>query len=351
VAAAAVLAAAGCKAVRAGAEPASAPSMAQRDSAAPEKRILRITGMVQAVKSRSIRVPQLSGQSSRLTLVRLIPNGSKVNEGDLLAEFDRTELIDQERDAAARLQDLQHQLAEKRAEVNSDQARRASTLGETQADLEKALIQLKKGPVLSEIERLKAEARASGARARAESLRKSDAARRKTEEAAVGILELKVKRQAVVLERVRSNMGRLEIRAPQDGMIALENSWRSGSMGPPQEGDQMWPGQALVRIFDPSAMVVDAMVNEPDIAAAGKAVTAKVFVDAYPSLVLDAVLEASSPVATAALESPVRTFNARFRIKQQDLRLLPDLSASLEVPLGSRAALAEAESAQAGASR
>lgn len=347
----AALAAVGCRGARAGSEPPAALPPVQKDRAAPEKRILRITGIVQAVKSRSIRVPQLSGQSSRLTLVRLIPNGSKVNEGDLLAEFDRTDLLDQERDAAARLQDLQHQLAEKRAQVNSDQARRASALGEALADLDKALIQLKKGPVLSDIERMKAEARATGSRQRVESLKKSDAARRKAEEAAVGILELKVKRQTVVLERVRSNMARLEIRAPQNGMVALENSWRSGSMGPPQEGDQMWAGQALVRIFDPTAMVVDAMVNEPDIAAAGKAVTAKVFVDAYPSLVLDATLETSSPVATAALESPVRTFNTRFRIQQQDSRLLPDLSASLEVPLGERAAPPAAGSTPEGAAR
>lgn len=125
----AALAAVGCRGARAGSEPPAALPPVQKDRAAPEKRILRITGIVQAVKSRSIRVPQLSGQSSRLTLVRLIPNGSKVNEGDLLAEFDRTDLLDQERDAAARLQDLQHQLAEKRAQVNSDQARRASALG------------------------------------------------------------------------------------------------------------------------------------------------------------------------------------------------------------------------------
>ena len=55
--------------------------------------------------------------------------------------------------------------------------------------------------------------------------------------------------------------------------------------------------------------------------------------DAYPDVVFDAILESSSPVAAAGLDSPVRTFTTRFRIQQQDPRLLPDLSASLEISL------------------
>ena len=39
------------------------------------------------------------------------------------------------------------------------------------------------------------------------------------------------------------------------------------SMGKPQEGDQLFTGQPLVRIFDPSQMVVDTVVGEPDGAA------------------------------------------------------------------------------------
>jgi len=35
-------------------------------------------------------VPQIVGQNGRLTLTRLIPNGTKVKEGDVIAEFDPT---------------------------------------------------------------------------------------------------------------------------------------------------------------------------------------------------------------------------------------------------------------------
>src|SRR5258708_1038019 len=45
----------------------------------------------------------------------------------------------------------------------------------------------------------------------------------------------------------RTNLERRVIKAPHPGMIALENPWRKGSMGPPQEGDMLSPGQAVLR--------------------------------------------------------------------------------------------------------
>ncbi len=76
------------------------------------------------------------------------------------------------------------------------------------------------------------------------------------------------------------------------------------------------------------------MVNEPDVVALSTQAKANVYLDAYPDAAFTAVLESASPVATAALNTPVRTFAARFRVEQQDSRLLPDLSAALEIVTG-----------------
>jgi HlyD family secretion protein len=305
---------------------------ASSGSPGSEKDVLRVTGVVQALNAKSIRVPQISAQSSRVTLVHLIPNGRRVEKDDVLVEFDRTTLLDEAVEVEARIQDLGHQIEEKQAQSRNEAAKRTSQIREAEADLQKALLQLRKGPVLSEIDRLKNEERAVSAKARVESLRKSDAARQLAEAASVEVLELKRQRQQVTLERIRSNLDRLVIRAPQGGMIAHENTWRSGSMGPPQEGDQMWPGQPVLRIFDPSSMVVDASVNEPDLSALQPAARAVLYLDAYPGADFEAELVSASPVATAGLDSPVRTFSARFRVISSDPRLLPDLSAALELP-------------------
>ena len=102
-------------------------------------------------------------------------------------------------------------------------------------------------------------------------------------------------------------------------------------MGHPREGDLLWPGQPLLKIFDPSEMIIDAQVGEPDNARLRPGIKARVQLDAYPGLAFEAVFESASPVATTALGSPVKNFRARFRILSSDPRLLPDLSAAVLV--------------------
>jgi biotin carboxyl carrier protein len=313
---------------------AAAPPAPRQPGATPEIPVVRASGVVQAVRSFSIRVPQLSqitGQGGRQTVTALIKNGAPVKTGDPLVEFDRTAMLDQEIEAKAKLGELGHQLEERQAQIRSDSAKRVAQLREAEAELNRANLQLKKGPILSEIDRLKNEAKATSATAQVASLKRSSALREKAEQAALQILTLKRQRQQVMLERIQSNLQKLVILAPQDGMVAIESIWRQGSRGPVQEGDQVWPGLPLLRIFDPSEMYVETLLSEADYRHLGNAARASVYLDAYPSAKFESEMDTSSLVATSGLESPVRSFLVRFRIVGQDNRLLPDLSASIEI--------------------
>ncbi len=294
--------------------------------------LVRITGLVRAVRVYSIQVPQIAGvQGNRVTLVTLVPNGTTVKQGDTLAEFDDTKQLDDALEAQAKFDDLDHQVSQKAAQNRSDAALRLEALKQSEVDFGKAEIQLKKGPILNEIDRIKNEARAESAQALVKSLQKSHAARMRAEAAALRVLELQRDRQKVALERAKSNAEKLIIKAPLNGMVALENIWKGGSMGHAQEGDQLWGGQSLLKIFDPSEMVVDSQVGEPDGARLKPGLHAKVRLDAYPDMELDAEFVNSSPVAVTALGSPVKNFNARFRLLKADPRLLPDLSAAVNI--------------------
>jgi hypothetical protein len=107
-------------------------------------------------------------------------------------------------------------------------------------------------------------------------------------------------------------------------------------MGNAQEGDQLWQGQSLLKIFDPSQMEVQALLGEPDGAVLTPTTTALVSLDAYPEAVFRARFHSASPVATAALGSPIKNFPARFRIEQSDPRLLPDISAAVVIQVDVR---------------
>jgi multidrug resistance efflux pump len=300
-------------------------------AARPQAEVSRVTGTVQAVRSFAVQAPQISHSSGRMVLVKLVPNGTRVSEGDTLVEFDRVEVQDIARDLQAKFEDLSHQIEQKKAENRSEAAKRSAELREAEAELAKAEIQLRKGPILSDIEREKAQVRQATAKMRVESLTKSHALRDKAEAAALRVLELQRDRQKVGLERAERNLERMLIKAPMAGMVALENIYRSGSMGPPQEGDQVYRGQTLLRIFDPSSMVVNAMVNQADGARLKPGTRASVTLDAYPARPFAAELEFVSPVAAASLDTPIKTFAARFKLLESDPHLLPDLSAAVDI--------------------
>ena len=273
-------------------EAASTPSTSQSPDA---EREIRVTGVVQAVHSSKILVPQLTGSFSQMTLTRIIANGSRVEEGDVIATFDATTQLDAARDAAARMDDLGHQADQKRAQNRADVEKRTTDLRQAEADLAKAEIELRKGPTLGRIDKLQNEERARIGKLRVENIKKTMALREQADLASLRILELQRDRQKVAMERAQSNINKLKMVAPLAGMVAQENLSRGNSMGHAQEGDQLYRGQALVSIFDPTEMLVRCMVGEPDIAAVIPGSKAKVYLDAYPDLVLPAHVEFVQP--------------------------------------------------------
>lgn len=295
-----------------------------------QKREVRITGIVQAVHSSKVLVPQIAGNYSRMTLTHIIANGTQVQAGDPIASFDATAQMDAARDAQAKFDDLGHQADQKRAQNRADREKRATDLLQAEADLAKAEIDLRKGPVLGEIEKLQDEEKARIARLHVESLKKSNALHDQADDANLRYMELQRDRQKVAMERAQANIEKLEVKAPLAGMAAQENLSRgNNSFGHAQEGDQLWRGQPLVSIFDPTEMMVRCDVGEPDIRDVFPGGKAQVYLDAYPDLVFPAHVEFVSPVAAAGVGSPIKTFVAIIRIDKTDPRLLPDLSAAI----------------------
>jgi HlyD family secretion protein len=307
------------------------PAVLSAPPAPIHNRPLRTLGTIAAQRSVTIQVPRISGQGGMLTLTQLIPNGSTVKQGDILAEFDSTAQMKTERDAQAKFDDLSHQVDQKIAEDHSNSAKRESDLAQAQADLEKAKLEIRKGPVLSDLDQLKNAEKLRDAEAHVKSLHRSDQFHDDAEKAEIQVLILQRDRQKLTLARLKNDFDKLAIHAPLNGMIALDNMWKNNSMGHAQEGDQLYPGNPLLRIFDPASMVLQLSVNEADGAALRPGSKALVYLDAYPGMTFTAHFDSASPVAASALASPLKTFAARYILETKDAHLLPDLTAAADI--------------------
>jgi len=306
----------------------------------PPPHSVRATGIIRAVRSQTVLVPRIEGLGGNLTLATLAENGALVSPGDSLATFDRANEIKLLLEAQTKFDDLGHQIEQKRALNNSNAEKRIADLQQAQADLKKAEIESRKGPVLSAIDQEKNQVKLEDARAHVASLERSSHFRETGEAAELRILELQRDRQQVAVTRQTRNSELLTVKAPIRGMVALENIWRNNSMGHAQEGDQLWPGSPLLKLFDPTAMAVEVAVGEPDGAVLVSGARATVHLDAFPELTVTAHFESASPVATSPLGTSMKTFSAVFVIDQTDPRLLPDLSAAVDIEVPATQAVA-----------
>jgi len=310
------------------AEPATETVAPERDG--PRSRTVRLTGALEAVRSTRVVVPALSGPTPTMTLTRLVANGARVEAGQVVAEFDPLEQADQARQSAASYESLSFQVRQKAADNATNAEKRRTELEQAEADLEKALLEVSKAPVLSDTEATKNEFLASKARAQVESLKRKQPDEERVDRASLRNLELQRDRQQAAYERAQANLEKLQVLAPIGGMVAHTTRYTGNQTVRPQEGDQMNRNTSIMSIFDPGQMLVRATVPEPDGALLQPGLEVMVLVDAYPDLALQGHLESASPVAAAPiLGGGVKGFRAVFRIDEADPRLMPDLSAAV----------------------
>jgi HlyD family secretion protein len=89
-----------------------------------------------------------------------------------------------------------------------------------------------------------------------------------------------------------------------------------------------------MQVVDPSKMEVRAPVNQQDFLSLAVGQAARVHLDAYPQLMFMGKLEEMAPIGRDGdFSSKLRTFAVVFSISGSDPKLMPDLSAAVDVDL------------------
>jgi multidrug resistance efflux pump len=296
---------------------------------------LRLKGMTEAVEKRAIQVPMLAGErSGTLTIVKLTPAGTLVKRGDMLVEFDRQAQMRDFIDKQAANDDL---ISKVTAAEQAEEAARAKDQTEMKAaedDLGKAQLEMQKVEILSRIDAEKAQENLEEAKATLAQLQQTFELKRKAAQASIRILQIQLERNRETMVHAQANAALLDVRSPLDGIVVLNTIWKQGSMGEVQEGDQVRSGVAFMQVVDPERMEVQIPVNQEDLLSLKIGEGATVRLDAYPGLVFQGRLENIGPMGRSGDFSPkVRTFSAVFSIVGHDPRLMPDLSAAVDVDL------------------
>jgi len=294
---------------------------------------LLLKGKTQATVARAIQAPMLAGQQvGTLTITKLIRSGTRVKKGDILAEFDRQAQIRDSIDKLAASSELNNQVIEAKAKEDAARAKDETEIKQAENSLGKAELEMQKVELLSRIDAEKAQEDLDEAQATLKQLKETFDLKRKAAAASIRILEIQRDRTRETMLHAQANAELMQVHAPIDGIVVFNTIWKQGNMGEVQEGDQVRPGIPFMQVVDPLGMEVKVPVNQEDLLGLRVGQSGRVHLDAYSDLVFPAVLESIDPMGQKGDFSPkLRHFSATFSIHGSDLRLMPDLSAAVEV--------------------
>ena len=300
--------------------------------------VLRLNGTTQASRSFVVLAPRLEGaQVGSMVITKLIRAGTHVKKDAILVEFDPQAQTKDYLDKKSTYENLIGQVAQKQAEEDIARAKDDTAMKQAEDELQRAQLELQRNEVVSRIDAEKNQEALDEAQASLKQLKQTYELKRAASASTIRIQEIQRDRALEAMRYAQGNAARMVVHSPMEGVVVHNTIWLGGRMGTVQQGDQVRPGVPFLQVVDPSQMEVRVELNQVDLLKVHPGQRAEMHLDAYPGMTLPAVLEELSPLGhPGQFAEAVRSFAARFSVQGTDPRLLPDLSAALDVDLGSQ---------------
>lgn len=277
------------------------------------------TGEIEASSSISISVPRV--QTGGLTIFWLVKDGTIVEEGDTLVEFDASELLQQLEEADFTVEAALHEMAASVLRGGDSTATVVTDHAIADMELDKVHTQAPRDPDLfskHEIREGELDVDLSTARV-TEYAGKIDASGQ-IEAVTTRILVIDRKKQEARREQLTESIGSLKVLAPRGGMVLLQKDPAGNSV---MVGETRWPGFVLMTMPDTSSMKARVQILEADAGMVKAGQPATVVVDSHPHEVFAATVERIDAIARPLdKDSPVKYFETVLRIDDVDAEVL-----------------------------
>jgi multidrug efflux pump subunit AcrA (membrane-fusion protein) len=273
------------------------------------------SGEVKARRSVTVSAPTVG---EKLVITRLIPEGTFVKKGDVLVEFDTTDLLE-------RLRSAERELVAAQAELELTEAKNSLREKELLEEIRKKKLGLMQAEGGSPV----------GTENAGQELELAEAryyTELKVMEAEVVKTETNIARSEERLASARKSLGELTVRAPIDGLVIHEKVWRSGRQVKVQEGDSPWPMQPILSLPDLSTLYVATDVDEIDISRIGEGQKCLLTLEAYPDTAFGGgVGNVGNLARTKYYGSGPNVFDVQVDLDEIDPRFRPGMNAKVDV--------------------
>jgi HlyD family secretion protein len=280
------------------------------------------------------------GGDFSLVLLTLGKAGSHVKVGDIVGQFDpqnQMQRLDDYKDSVIR---LENSIKKMIANLAATKEAHDQSIRTAKADWDRAILDLKTVEVRSAIDAEKYKLAVEEAELKYKQLLAESALVDESQRAAIRSSELNREQSKIEMQRAQTNVERMTVKAPIDGILVMGNLVLNGELRQIREGDQVAAGQPFMSIVDPTSMVLDATVNQVDAERLRLGMRAGIRLDAYPDMALPGSLIGIGAMSKTSTfrASYVGEIPIRVKIDKLDPRVIPDLTGSAEIVLQSETA-------------
>jgi len=298
---------------------AAGPDLSRIPTAVVQRGDVRVT-IVESGELRAEQQATISATNDK-QIIWLVPEGTWVKEGDLLIRFESQK----------------YEIAKGTAE---------SALAVARADLSKAIGQLEAQKVAQEKARLEYESLPELAAKGYVNRSELDSARlghqelqasTRSFEAAVEAARANVQRAESDVEQQQRKLTESTVLAPRNGVVVYATTGDAGNRRKISVGVTPFEGMELMYLPDPSSMRVDAEISEFDLARVRVGSPVELRLDAYPDVVFHGEVASIASLARQKISKVtgqpigVKVFDVAIRVTDQDERLKPGLSTTVEI--------------------
>jgi len=275
--------------------------------------VLQFRGELKSMKSVTITAPADAGD---LQILKLAADGTHVNAGDVVAEFDPSKTQHDLAQDQSILKSAQAEIDQVRAQGRLTEEQDTTAVTKAKYDVEVAKLDASKSEIVSKIEGAEANLKLSDAEQalhEAEEKLKSDRA--------VNLATIESKKQASAkaaydAQRAEHSLAAMTLKAPASGTISLTPLWHNGGESSFKPGEQAWPGAPLAELPDATSLRIAARLD----AIADRQFTGKI---ARIGTIASSDFSAGWPIP--------RNFDLEIAIDQADQRLKPGMTVQVTV--------------------
>jgi biotin carboxyl carrier protein len=301
-------------------------------------RTLAVAGQTTSPRYASVIIPVQRGRArGQLHLTRLASGGSVVRAGDVVAEVDTLTIKEQLDDLDDSISQWDADLRKRKAQQTVEWDSLNQTLRASRAKADKAAMDRETAPVRSVIDREILRLAQEEAEARYRQQRAALSLKRTSIDADLRVFQLGRERLLLRRDRMVKDFENYTFRAPMDGTVVMGTVHRAGSSNSEQYklGDQVKPGQILMKIMETSSMQLACAVNQVESRLIQIGQRALVSFDAIPGLTFPGKVQEVGAMAVRGHRENyyVRTVPATVDIQGSDPRPIPDLTGEAEIPI------------------